>query len=96
MDHFTLVVIRYSATNASDISKAMMKFCFLSRDSNKENMAHFGALYFDSEGKILGYATPQKYLMHLNVIDPMVEVPDPAVFVARTSFLFRGLGALLQ
>jgi aarF domain-containing kinase len=61
-------------------------------------MAHFGALYFDSdaEGKILGYATPQKYLMHLNAIDPMVEVPDPAVFVARTSFLFRGLGALLQ
>jgi aarF domain-containing kinase len=98
MDHFTLVVIRYSATNASDISKAMMKFGFLSRDSNDENMAHFGALYFDSdaEGKILGYATPQKYLMHLNVIDPMVEVPDPAVFVARTSFLFRGLGALLQ
>ncbi len=59
----------------------MMKFGFLSRDSNDENMAHFGALYFDSnaEGKILGYATPQKYLMHLNVIDPMVEVPDPAV-----------------
>lgn len=85
-------------TNASDISKAMRKFGFLSRDSNDENMAHFGALYFDSdaEGKILGYATPQKYLMHLNVIDPMVEVPDPAVFVARTSFLFRGLGALLQ
>jgi aarF domain-containing kinase len=85
-------------TNASDISKAMRKFGFLSRDSNDENMAHFGALYFDSdaEGKILGYATPQKYLMHLNAIDPMVEVPDPAVFVARTSFLFRGLGALLQ
>ena len=86
------------STNASDISKAMRKFGFLSRDSNDENMARFGALYFDSdaEGKILGYATPQKYLMHLNAIDPMVEVPDPAVFVARTSFLFRGLGALLQ
>ena len=34
--------------------------------------------------------------MHLNSVDPMLTVPDPAVFVARTSFLFRGLGALLQ
>ncbi len=85
-------------TNASDVSRAMRQFCFMSRDLNKENMAHFGALYFDSdaEGKMLGYATPQKYLMHLNTINLMLEVPDPAVFVARTSFLFQGLGALLQ
>ena len=76
----------------------MNEFGFKSRDNNEENLAKFAALYFDSDvaGKRLGYATPQKYLQHLNDIDPMVDVPDPAVFVARTSFLFRGLGALLQ
>jgi aarF domain-containing kinase len=81
-----------------EVSKAMNEFGFHSRDNNEENIAKFAALYFDSDaaGKRLGYATPQKYLQYLNSIDPMVEVPDPAVFVARTSFLFRGLGALLQ
>ena len=85
-------------TNAHEISNAMREFGFCSRDSNDENIARFAALYFDSdaEGKKLGYATPQKYMMHLNSVDPMITVPDPAVFVARTSFLFRGLGALLQ
>ena len=81
-----------------EISTAMNELGFKTRDNNEENLANFAALYFDSDiaGKKLGYATPQKYLQHLNAKDPMVEVPDPAVFVARTSFLFRGLGALLQ
>ncbi|KAL7538746.1 hypothetical protein ACHAXR_009624 [Thalassiosira sp. AJA248-18] len=85
-------------STAHEISTAMRDFGFKSRDSNDENTAKFAALYFDSDslGKKLGYATPQKYMMHLNSVDPMMEVPDPAVFVARTSFLFRGLGALLQ
>lgn len=84
--------------NTREISHAMQTLGFRSRGSDDDNMARFAALYFDSdaEGKKLGYPTPQKYLMHLNSVDPMVEVPDPAVFVARTSFLFRGLGALLQ
>jgi aarF domain-containing kinase len=93
-----VVALGKQCTNASEVSMAMRKFGFLSRDANEENMAQFGELYFDSDakGKMFGYATPQKYLMHLNAIDPMVVVPDPAVFVARTSFLYRGLGSLLQ
>ncbi len=81
-----------------EVSSAMKDFGFQSRDGNDENVARFAALYFDSDsaGKKRGFATPQKYLMYLNSVDPMLEVPDPAVFVARTSFLFRGLGALLQ
>lgn len=80
------------------VANAMRSFGFDSRDDNDENTYHFAQLYFDSDavGKKLGFATPQKYLMHLNSVDPMLTVPDPAVFVARTSFLFRGLGALLQ
>ena len=84
--------------NLHEIADAMRSFGFQSRDSNDENTAKFAALYFDSDdaGRKLGYATPQKYLQHLNSVDPMINVPDAAVFVARTSFLFRGLGALLQ
>ena len=84
--------------NVGAIADAMRKCGFRSRNGNDENMSKFAALYFDSDdaGKKMGYATPQQYLQHLNSIDPMVEVPDSAVFVARTSFLFRGLGALLQ
>ena len=87
-----------SSSNLHEIADAMRSFGFRSRDSNDENTAKFAALYFDSDaaGRKLGYATPQKYLQHLNSVDPMIEVPDAAVFVARTSFLFRGLGALLQ
>lgn len=84
--------------NIHEISTAMREFGFISRDSNDEITSQFAALYFDSDskGKKMGLATPQRYLMYLNSIDPMIEVPDPAVFVARTSFFFRGLGALLQ
>ena len=82
----------------ADIANAMRGFGFRSRDNNDEIMAKNAALYFDSdsEGRKMGCATPQTYLQKLNGVDPMVEVPDAAVFVARTSFLFRGLGALLQ
>jgi aarF domain-containing kinase len=90
--------IHLKKNNLGEIARAMRQFGFRSRDSNDENTAKFAALYFDSDdaGRKLGYVTPQKYLQYLNSIDPMIEVPDAAVFVARTSFLFRGLGALLQ
>jgi len=93
-----VVALGKQHTNAHEIASAMRRFGFQSRDGDDENLARFAALYFDSDaqGKKMGYPTPQKYLMHLNSIDPLLEVPDPAVFVARTSFLFRGLGALLQ
>mmetsp|Transcript_29005 Transcript_29005/g.59475 ORF Transcript_29005/g.59475 Transcript_29005/m.59475 type:complete len:310 (+) Transcript_29005:127-1056(+) len=84
--------------DAQEVADAMRKFGFRSRDDNVEIIAKNASLYFNSdiEGKRMGFATPQKYLQYLNSKDPMLHVPDPAVFVARTSFLFRGLGALLQ
>ena len=87
-----------SGSKSSEIADAMRNFGFRSRDNNDDIIAKNAALYFDSDaaGKAMGCATPQTYLQHLNSIDPMIEVPDAAVFVARTSFLFRGLGALLQ
>lgn len=87
-----------SASTPNEVANAMRNFGFRSRDNNDDIIAKNAALYFDSDaaGKAMGCATPQTYLQHLNSIDPMIEVPDAAVFVARTSFLFRGLGALLQ
>mmetsp|Transcript_24238 Transcript_24238/g.35916 ORF Transcript_24238/g.35916 Transcript_24238/m.35916 type:complete len:620 (+) Transcript_24238:134-1993(+) len=84
--------------NPAEIADAMRAFGFQSQNNNDEIVAKQAALYFDSdsEGKAMGLATPQTYLQHLNSIDFMEVVPDPAVFVARTSFLFRGMGALLQ
>ncbi|KAL7533227.1 hypothetical protein ACHAWF_004398 [Thalassiosira exigua] len=81
-----------------EVSNAMRTFGFRTRDGNDDIMAKFAALYFDSdaEGKKMGCSSPQIYLLRLESIDPMIEVPDPAVFVARTSFLFRGLGSILQ
>ena len=44
----------------------------------------------------MGCATPQIYLMKLGALDPLVTVPDAAVFVARTSWMFRAMGSLLD
>ena len=91
-------LLKPNSNDVHEVADAMRCFGFKSRYDNDENIAKFAVLYFDSDeaGRVLGFATPQKYLQHLNSIDPMVQVPDAAVFVARTSFLFRGLGALLQ
>ena len=82
--------------NAHEISDAMRNFGFRSTYNNDEIIAKFAALYFDSDIAGKRFSTPQKYLEYLNSMDRMVKTPDPAVFVARTSFLFRGLGCILQ
>uniref|UniRef100_A0A6U3QC26 Protein kinase domain-containing protein n=1 Tax=Ditylum brightwellii TaxID=49249 RepID=A0A6U3QC26_9STRA len=85
-------------TPQSEIADSMREFGFQSRDNNDEIIAKNAELYFGSDAARikLDYATPQMYLQHLNGIDPIIHVPDAAVFVARTSFLFRGMGSLLQ
>lgn len=82
----------------AEIAQAMRGFGFQSRDGNDAVIASTAALYFDSddESRELGLFSPQELLQHLSSIDPMVVVPEAAVFVARASFLFRGMGALLQ
>mmetsp|Transcript_10923 Transcript_10923/g.24031 ORF Transcript_10923/g.24031 Transcript_10923/m.24031 type:complete len:675 (-) Transcript_10923:113-2137(-) len=84
--------------DVAKIAEAMRHFGFSSRHNDDEVMAAAAELYFDSDsvGRRLGFATPQVYFEYLNSLDPMVDVPEAAVMVARTSFLFRGLGALLQ
>lgn len=60
-------------------------------------LAKYASLFFDSdiEGKMLGFATPQLYFASLMNKNALVKIPDAAVFIARVSFLFRGLGSAI-
>jgi len=105
-----------------DVADAMRRLGFRTRFDKDEVLARFAALFFDSdsEGKKLGYATPQIYFSTLNQMDQLIDVPDVAsesiitgdmrihhfwdltsrfycfvVFVARSSFIIRGMGTLL-
>jgi len=81
----------------SEITNAMQEFGFRFRYGKEDIVTRTAFFCFDSDvaGKTLGCATPQDYLAYLQSNDPMENIPDAAVFVARTSFLFRGMGVLL-
>ena len=49
----------------------------------------------DSGSRAAGYTNPQEYYQQLQQLNPCKNMPDEAVLVARTSFLIRGMGALL-
>lgn len=81
----------------SMVTTAMQNIGFKFKYYNKETVTEMAKLLFDSDiARIrLGLPTPQELLHHLNTQDPMTAVPDPAVFVCRTSFLFRGMGSMI-
>lgn len=84
--------------NATEVSEAMRDCGFVTKHNKDEITAKYGALFFDddSDSRRMGCATPQIYLMKLGALDPLVTVPDAAVFVARTSWMFRAMGSLLE
>jgi len=84
--------------NATEVSGAMRESGFVTKHSKDEITAKYGALFFDddSDSRRMGCATPQIYLIKLSALDPLVTVPDAAVFVARTSWMFRAMGSLLD
>jgi len=94
------VIRRLGSTDDDDVAVAcaMKDFGFESRFGKSDVMSRVAALYFDTDegGRQLGFMNPQFYLEYLLNMDPIVTVPDAAVMVARTSFLFRGMGTLLQ
>ena len=82
-----------------DIAVAAQALGFETKRNDPAILAQFATLFFDSDidGKTkLGCATPQVYFSLLNKADPLVNVPDVAVFVARSSFILRGMGTLLD
>mmetsp|Transcript_81788 Transcript_81788/g.237139 ORF Transcript_81788/g.237139 Transcript_81788/m.237139 type:complete len:598 (-) Transcript_81788:312-2105(-) len=79
------------------VADAMRRLGFATKYDKDDVLAKYAALFFDSdiEGKRLGCATPQIYFSTLNKLDQLVNVPDVAIFVARSSFIIRGMGTLL-
>ena len=74
-----------------------MRQCGFKTKFDKDNvLTMYAKLFFDSddEAKAEGCATPQMYFMKLSTLDPLLDVPDAAIFTARTSYLFRGMGAM--
>jgi aarF domain-containing kinase len=84
--------------NVTEVSEAMRVCGFATKYNKDEITAKYGALFFDddSDSRRMGCATPQIYLLKLGALDPLVTVPDAAVFVARTSWMFRAMGSLLD
>ena len=84
--------------NDEAVNSAMYDFGFRFKNDNTDAIRELARrLFFDSDGgsRAAGFTNPQEYYQQLQKLNPFVVVPDEAVFVARTSFLFRGMGALL-
>ncbi|KAG7356579.1 ABC1 family-domain containing protein [Nitzschia inconspicua] len=79
------------------IANTMRDLGFRTKKDNDDVLAKYAALFFDSdtEGKRIGCPTPQSYFKKLTEMDPLVDVPDVAIFVARSSFILRGMGTML-
>ena len=79
------------------VAEGMHAFGFRFKNDRKDIILETARLFFDSDAgrREVGCSTPQSYLLHLQSQNPFLIVPDAAVFVARTSFLFRGFGSLL-
>mmetsp|Transcript_20227 Transcript_20227/g.28630 ORF Transcript_20227/g.28630 Transcript_20227/m.28630 type:complete len:767 (+) Transcript_20227:111-2411(+) len=81
-----------------EIADAMRKCGFRSKHNRDDMLVKYAELFFDSDvaGRQMGFESPHLYFRHLMRIDKLQNVPDCAVFVARSSFLFRGMGAMLE
>jgi len=80
------------------IADTMREFGFITKFDRDHFLMLTAELYFDTDtvGLKLGFPTPQVYFEYLMKEDPILHIPDAAVMVTRTGFLFRGMGALLQ
>jgi aarF domain-containing kinase len=78
------------------VGEAMRQFGFRTKNNSDKVLTMYAKLFFDSddEAKAEGCVTPQLYLMKLSALDPLVQVPDAAIMTARTSYMFRGIGAI--
>jgi predicted unusual protein kinase regulating ubiquinone biosynthesis (AarF/ABC1/UbiB family) len=85
-----------SGRDDATVSQAMWDLGFALGDRDDDAMmVKYAKLFFESdqESEDQGFATPQHYFSSLMEQNPLVHIPNPAVFVARISFLFRGMGS---
>jgi aarF domain-containing kinase len=77
------------------VAQAVREAGFTAKNnSDASSLSQYAQIFFDSDvrGSILGFSSPQHYFASLNEANPLVTIPETAIFIARTSFLFRGLG----
>jgi len=87
-----------NSTRVERIADAMRDLGFVTKNDDSGVLAQYAGLFFDSDeiGKRLyDCPTPQTYFKLLTEMDPLITVPDVAVFVARCGFLLRGMGTML-
>ena len=80
------------------IAIAMRQLGFITKNNNSLILSKYARLFFDSDDERMIYQncpTPQSYFKLLTELDPLIVVPDVAVFVARCGFILRGMGTLL-
>lgn len=80
------------------VATTMRDLGFVTKYDNSLVLSKYARLFFDSdeEGKIqYNCPTPQTYFKLLTECDPLVTVPDVAVFVGRCGFMLRGLSAVI-
>ena len=80
------------------VANAMRDLGFSTQKNNSKVLAQYAGLFFDSDEigkKLYDCPTPQTYFKLLTELDPLVDVPDVAIFVARCGFILRGMGSIL-
>eukprot|EP00977_Amphora_coffeiformis_P010911 scaffold2576_cov175-Amphora_coffeaeformis.AAC.15 len=91
-----VIVALGTNANPAVIAESMQAAGFVAQDNKDYVMwTKYATLFFDSdmESQRLGFPTPQLYFVSLMEQNPLIEIPDAFVFVARVSFLFRGMGS---
>jgi len=66
-------------------------------NKDDDTIRRIATLFFDSDAEKsdFGFPSPQEYIIYLQSKEPILHIPDSVVFIARASFLFRGMSALL-
>ena len=91
-------VDKSNSLKVEKIAIAMRQLGFITKNNNSLILSKYARLFFDSDDERMIYQncpTPQSYFKLLTELDPLIVVPDVAVFVARCGFILRGMGTLL-
>ena len=86
------------ATKTQAVASAMRDLGFSTERNDPEILEKYAGLFFDSDEvgqRLYNCPTPQTYYKLLTELDPLVDVPNVAVFVGRCGFLLRGMGSIL-
>lgn len=80
-----------------DVGPVMRRAGFKLEKDSDNMLCQYASVLFDSdiESKRRGYQIAQEYFAELMKDNPLVSMPDAAIFIARTSLMFRGMGSAL-